>query len=315
MYKILCPVCRSSHAMKNGKRSGVQLYICHDCNHQFRNFRKISEAELWELYMLNKQTIRELASHYGVSESTIKRILKRITKTWVQPELSGTGFVNIDATYWGRNSGIILAIDNQSGRPLYLAFINHEKVSDYVDAIRSIKSRGYVVNGIVLDGIKSLFREFAGYKLQMCQFHMRQIVRRYLTLKPRLKAARELKDLVDSITRLSGDDFRKRYADWKLRWKDTLNRRSVMKTTGRLFYTHKRLRTVSNSIDYYLPYLFTFEEAGCEGMPNTNNKIEGTFTDLKNNLNNHSGMSESSRKRFISGFFLALLNTLSMNKK
>ena len=41
-------------------------------------------------------------------------------------------------------------------------------------------------------------------------------------------------------------------------------------------------------------------------MPNTNNKIEGVFTDLKKNLNNHGGMGEAWRKRFISGFFLAL---------
>ena len=41
-------------------------------------------------------------------------------------------------------------------------------------------------------------------------------------------------------------------------------------------------------------------------MPNTNNKIEVTFTELKKNLNNHSGMSKENRKRFISGFFLAL---------
>lgn len=59
-------------------------------------------------------------------------------------------------------------------------------------------------------------------------------------------------------------------------------------------------------IDTYLPYLFTYQHPDCKGMPNTNNKIEGTFTDLKKNLNNHSGMSIENRKRFISGFFLAL---------
>ena len=42
-------------------------------------------------------------------------------------------------------------------------------------------------------------------------------------------------------------------------------------------------------------------------VPNTNNKIEGTFTDLKKNLNNHSGLTMENRKRFISGFFLALM--------
>ena len=32
-------------------------------------------------------------------------------------------------------------------------------------------------------------------------------------------------------------------------------------------------------------------------------KIEGTFTDLKKNLNNHSGMSIRNRVRFINGYF------------
>ena len=70
-----------------------------------------------------------------------------------------------------------------------------------------------------------------------------------------------------------------------------------------------------HSIDFYLPYLFTYQLEDCKGMPNTNNKIEGTFTDLKNNLNNHSGLTQENRKRFISGFFLALMETLSMEKQ
>ncbi len=45
-------------------------------------------------------------------------------------------------------------------------------------------------------------------------------------------------------------------------------------------------------------------------MPDTNNKIEGTFTDLKKNLNNHSGLTQENRNRFISGFFLALESKL-----
>ena len=69
------------------------------------------------------------------------------------------------------------------------------------------------------------------------------------------------------------------------------------------------------NIDFYLPYLFTFQSEECAGMPNTNNKIEGIFTLLKKNLNNHSGMSEENRKRFICGFFLAWNETLSMKQQ
>ena len=50
-------------------------------------------------------------------------------------------------------------------------------------------------------------------------------------------------------------------------------------------------------------------------MPDTNNKIEGTFTDLKKNLNNHSGLTQENRKRFISGFSLAFESKLERTKQ
>ncbi len=40
-------------------------------------------------------------------------------------------------------------------------------------------------------------------------------------------------------------------------------------------------------------------------MPNTNNAIEGVFTDLKNKLYVHAGMTKENRERFVNGFFLA----------
>lgn len=317
MYKVLCPACRSSHTMKNGMRNGVQLYICRDCKYQFRNTRQISESRLWEMYLRKKQTISELADSLNVSESTIKRKLRFISKEWTNPDLTGcSGFVNIDATYWGRNTGILVALDNESGKPIYLAFINHERISDYEDAIESIESRGYKIKGVVLDGLNKLFDRLAGrYALQMCQFHMKQIVRRHLTLNPRLLAARELKSLFDNITTYKEDEFKTLYDGWKENWKATLNRKTTSSVTGKQHYTHKRLRATMNSIDHFLPYLFTYQQPECKGMPNTNNKIEGTFTDLKKNLNNHSGMTEANRKRFINGFFLALRDTPSIDEK
>ena len=53
-------------------------------------------------------------------------------------------------------------------------------------------------------------------------------------------------------------------------------------------------------------YLFKFERKDCQGMPNTNNLIEGLFSDLKKNVNVHSGMCKESRKRFILWYFEAL---------
>ena len=257
------------------------------------------------MYQDGKQTFPELADSLGISSSTIRRRFSTLEIKWVQPPLSGGGYVHVDATYWGHNWGVMLAMDDATGKVLYMAFIKHETVGDYCAAIASIESRGCSVKGIVIDGMRSLFSEFSRYPVQMCHFHMISIIRRYLTKKPRLKAARELKRIVFSVTDKDKDTFEKEYAMWKAEYSSTINRRSVSKQTGGSHYTHKKLRTAMHSVDFYLPYLFTFQREDCKGMPNTNNKLEGTFTDLKKNLNLHSGLSVENRKRFICGFFLA----------
>lgn len=278
------------------------------CGRQFRAGDTMTDSDLWTLYQTSKQTVVEIAAISGKSPSTIKRRLRGITIKWEQPRLDGTGgYVHLDVTYWGRNWGVLLALDDATGRPLYITFVKHETVADYVLAVETITRMGYTIRGIVIDGMRSLFDMFGDvYRIQMCQFHMRSIVDRYLTKKPRLKAAVALKELMGRLTALGKEEFGKEFAKWKEDWAHTLNRRTVSKRTGRSHFTHKRLRTAMNSVDYYMPYLFTYQEKGCEGMPNTNNKVEGVFTDLKKNLNNHSGMGEAGRKRFISGFFLAL---------
>ena len=314
MFKMRCLVCGSTHTKKNGVRKGVQLYKCQDCGYQFRAGTGVSEDDLWTAYQDEKQTIKELSERYNVSVATVKRRLHDIKREWVQPPLSGEGFVHLDVTYWGRSFGVLLALDNQTGKPLYMAFVKSETVKDYEDAVDSIKERGYSIYGLIIDGKQSLFKTFSAYHIQMCQFHMKQIVRRYLTLNPKMLASRELRDLVGRLHKTCEADFKKEYQDWKVRWKDTINHKSLHKD-GKMHYTHQRLRAAINSLNFYLPYLFTFQREDCQGMPNTNNKIEGTFTDLKKNLNNHSGLTMENRKRFISGFFLALAETLGMKKQ
>ena len=290
------------------------MYKCQDCGYQFRGRVEVSEDVLWNAYLQEKQTISELSGRYGMSVSTIKRRLQGIRREWVQPSLSGEGFVHLDVTYWGRSFGVLLALDSRTGIPLYMAFVRSETVKDYVDAVSSMEERDYSIRGLIIDGKQSLFRTFSEYRVQMCQFHMQQIVRRYLTLSPRILASRELKDLVGRLHKADEADFKRDYQEWKEKWEDTIGHKSLHKD-GKMHYTHQRLRAAMNSLNFYLPYLFTYQREDCKGMPNTNNKIEGTFTDLKKNLNNHSGLTIENRKRFISGFFLALAESLGMKKQ
>lgn len=295
-------------------RHGVQLYKCMACGHQFRGKVYLTKEEVWEAYREQKQTVRELSARYGVSESTIKRLLKDVSVEWKNPVRGGSVVINIDATYFGRNVGVLAALDTQTGEPLYVKQIKHERVSDYVEAVGEMENNGYRIAGIVIDGMQSLFKEFTSYNVQMCQYHMCAIVRRKITKNPKLEAGVDLQKLMRTLKDSKKDDFASRFYQWKDKWKSFLNQRTTNNETGKTFYTHQRIRSAMHSIEFYLPWLFTFENV--EGMPNTNNKIEGTFTDLKKNLDDHSGMSKENRKRFIDGFFLALKSKLErLNKQ
>lgn len=71
-----------------------------------------------------------LAIWCGTNDSTVKRRLTPIAEEWRQTEISGGGFVHLDATCWGRNWGILAGMEEATGRVLYLSFIAHEKASD-----------------------------------------------------------------------------------------------------------------------------------------------------------------------------------------
>ena len=155
--------------------------------------------------------ISELSDMFNVSDSTIKRMLAHVTKEWVQPDLSGrSGYVHLDATYWGHNWGVFLALDDTSGYPLYVEFIKSETTADYLNAVRSIEARGKLIKGLIIDGRQALFSLLAGYNLQMCQFHIKQIIRSYLSNNPILKTVGALKKLMTTLPSITESEFKER---------------------------------------------------------------------------------------------------------
>lgn len=283
------------------------------CGLRFSGGRKLSSEEIWDMYLNGKQTVAQISKSTGLSSSTIKRRLSVIKIEWEQPKISGSGVVHFDATYFGRNTGVLLALESGSGRLLYMKHIAHERISDYEDAVKYIESTGYSIKGVVIDGLAKLFIAFKQYKIQMCQFHMVAIIRRKLTKNPQLEAGKELLNLAYQIKSMNKYAFIQEFDTWKTKWHVFLKEKTTNELTGRTIYTHQRLRSAMTSLSTYLPFLFTYEEV--EGMPNTNNLIEGTFTNMKKSLRNHPGMCENNRKRLMNGFFLAYAKLHNTNRE
>jgi hypothetical protein len=189
------------------------------------------------------------------------------------------------------------------GEPLYWRFVKYETILLYKEGFDSLIRTGLNIKGIVCDGRRGLLGLFPKIPVQMCQFHQVAIVRRYITNKPKSEAAKELKELVKRLTVTDKESFYGSLADWHLKWGGYLNQRSRNLESGKSRYTHRRLRSAYLSLERNKPYLFTWYDYMEIGIPNTNNQLEGTFTDLKNKLRNHNGLSLERKQKFINDYF------------
>ena len=211
----------------------------------------------------------------------------------------------MDTTYWHRGYGVMLFKDALSGSDLLWYFVKYETNALYKEGIEELKRRGYKVLAIVCDGRRGLAQMFANEKVQLCQFHQQQIVRRYLTKRPKTQASVELKKIVDMLFTGDKESFTGLFSQWEERWRGFLNERSFDKNTHKSYYTHRRLRSAYLSVKRNLPYLFTWYDCDDLHIPNTTNAIDGHFSLLKRALRAHNGMSLKHRETFVVRFFEA----------
>jgi hypothetical protein len=210
----------------------------------------------------------------------------------------------MDTTYFGRKFGVMVFKDSITGTVLYKQYVKSETNQLYLFGIKKIASRGIKVQSIICDGRKGLFQLFDNVPIQYCNFHQVKTIRNYLTKKPKMQASKELWQLTLMLKCTDKESFTGGLNEWYVKWNDFLNEQKVDEN-GKKRYVHKRLRSAYRSLKTNLPWLFTWYDNMDLAMPNTTNAIDGQFSDLKNKLRNHNGLSEARKKKFIDEFFKA----------
>ena len=208
----------------------------------------------------------------------------------------------MDTTYFGRGYGVMLFRDARTRRNLYWIYVKHETNQLYADGIVHLKGLGITVLAVVCDGRRGLFGLCGDVPVQMCQFHQIAIITRYLTRRPKLPAAQELRDLIKILTRTDKESFTGGLEQWYAKWAVFLNERTINQNTGKSHYTHKRLRSAYLSLKRNLYWLFTWYDHPEVNIPNTANSIDGHFAHLKTSLRNHNGLSTTRKRKFINEF-------------
>ncbi len=210
----------------------------------------------------------------------------------------------MDTTYFGRKFGVMVFKDSITGTVLYKQYVKSETNQLYLFGIKKIASRGIKVQSIICDGRKGLFQLFENVPIQYCNFHQVKTIRNYLTKNPKMQASKELWQLTLMLKCTDKESFTGGLNEWYVKWNDFLNEQKADEN-GKKRYVHKRLRSAYRSLKTNLPWLFTWYDNIDLAMPNTTNAIDGQFSDLKNKLRNHNGLSEARKKKFIDEFFKA----------
>ena len=289
----------------NGVRDGRQRYKCKDCNRRFTGGVHRDKSQVITDYVEGKQTLDQLASKYKVSERTIRRDLEGmrfVHKIAKHKEVT----VQLDTTYWGRNFGLMVIKDVLRNEILWHKYVRNETIAQYVEGISWLKENGFKIYGAVIDGMRGLAQALYPIPVQMCQFHQILITRRYLTQEPDLDASCELLELVKNITKMDKESFIGAFNEWQEKFKDVLNERVQDKRIKRHTppYMRPRLRSAYLSLKRNMSLLWTFYDHPETGLPNTNNALEGVFSDLKSKVRAHRGISKENRKKLLDEYIM-----------
>lgn len=289
----------------NGVRDGRQRYKCKDCNRRFTGGVHRDKSQVITDYIEGKQTLEQLASKYKVSERTIRRDLEGmrfVHKIAKHKEVT----VQLDTTYWGRNFGLMVIKDVLRNEILWHKYVRNETIAQYVEGISWLEQNGFKIYGAVIDGMRGLAQALYPIPVQMCQFHQILITRRYLTQEPDLDASCELLELVKNITKMDKEGFVGAFNEWQEKFKDVLNERVQDKRIKRYTppYMRPRLRSAYLSLKRNMSLLWTFYDHPETGLPNTNNALEGVFSDLKSKVRAHRGISKENRKKLLDEYIM-----------
>ena len=274
------------------------MYRCNRCGRRFVGGKRRDKSQVIRDYIEGKQTMRQLAVKYGVSERTIARDLEGMR--YVQKIAREKQVViQMDTTYWGRDFGLTVIKDAFRNKVLWRKYVRHETIADYLEGVRWLRHNGFRIYGVVCDGMRGLMQALSPCPVQMCQFHQMMIVRRYLTQDPDLEAAQTLLELVNGITKMDRESFVGAFERWAETYREVLQERIPDRRYKRPPYRRPRLRSAYLSLKRNMRWLWTFYDHWELHIPNTNNGLEGIFSDIKSKVRVHSGLTREHRKKLI----------------
>ncbi len=249
-------------------------------------------------YVKGKHTLTELSVKYGKSQRTIKRYFDKLTVSRSYSAQPSREKINLifDATYFGRGYGIL--VFRADSHNLYWKEIESEKLVYIEECLKILEDRNYEFKSFTIDGrkgvIELLKRLYPIVPIQLCLYHQKAIIRRYITSRPKTECGKDLQKLMKEMLDLNEDEFVWKFKELKNRYHNFLKEKNENNE-----FKHRRLRSAFRSLRVNMPYLFTSKKHPELNIPNTTNSCDGSFAHLKQKVKIHRGLKKYRRSKMI----------------
>ena len=315
--------CRKKLIKWGKTRAGTVRWQCPVCGKTKVRQKHGVRHQLLKQFLIDGQTMTQLARKYNVHPLTIRNWLHR---TFIQtPPASFSNLPSqpcwliTDATHFQRWGCLLITKVTGVKQPLAVSFHRHE---DQVSAVSHLQPLSHLsVTGFTTDGRRGLvlaYRQlFPQAAQQRCLVHVRFRVQSLLTSKPKLALGQELLELVKLLHEvkdgMAATSWWELFSDWYTQNQDQINTRShhqdLLTRKRHWWYTHKNLRKAAKHVLYAGDHLFTF--LSYSNSVSHTNHLEGTFGQRKPSLYRHRGLSRTR----IANVLLWMFYYLSKNQK
>ena len=202
----------------------------------------------------------------------------------------------VDATFFGRDYGYLCFHDTH--RIIWFREIKTEGVRHLRRGLHELIEAGFGFKSITIDGRRGYYQTIrkmlGGVPIQMCLFHQKAIVRRYITDRPKSQCGQELRELMKELCHAKPEKFVDRFYRLMHKHQPFLNERNWQKE-----FKHQSLRAAFRSLQDNMAQLFTCKDIPDAAIPPTINHLEGAFAHLKEKINIHRGLNKERKKRAV----------------
>lgn len=195
--------------------------------------------------------------------------------------------------------------DSSTKEILIWKHIRSETLKSYKYLLKELLEIEYIINSITIDGKRGIYKAFENYPVQMCHFHQKRIIQRYITKNPKLQACRDLQKIMHRLTSTNETIFTKRLDVCYEIHKNFLAEKTLNENTEKESFTHAKLVSAYRSLRTNLPYLFTHKKYKYLNIQNTTNSLDGgVFSPMKMLIKIHRGLNKSLKLKMVDDYLV-----------